>query len=96
MFKCPICNKEFGNLSEYARHISFEDDSAKAKAENEKLKRISELEKRIKESYDALKVLADEYNKLSGDRTCITSLSFRRMGQRSDFTNFSDMLRDIF
>ena len=69
MFKCPICNKDFNTLEEYAKHITEENakakTEAKARAEKERLAKIKDMENDIKATYEKLKNLVNEYNKVS-------------------------------
>lgn len=88
MFICPICKKEFETLDEFSKHIGAENETDKKDKEKAKTELILAKEKKIRETYDFLKKLVDEYNKMSEDKTCVTSLSFRQNSQisiKSDF-----------
>lgn len=65
--KCPICNREYKDLSKLAACITAHDKDMKGKEQEEKQKKIEALRKQNITLYDQLKKNCEELRKLGCD-----------------------------
>lgn len=92
-YKCPVCGKSYCSLDYFSKHMVEENEKAKKEEADATLKRLNELEKKIREVYNLLKQNADEYNKLSDNTKCNISMSFRKTNTNTYYMNEDEAVK---